>query len=81
MKFSINRASFIKALNIVQRAISSKTTIPIWTGLKLDVTGNNIMLTGSNADISIQTTISGDNPDNDLKLVHLEALFYRSFFQ
>lgn len=68
MKFSINRASFIKALNIVQRAISSKTTIPILTGLKLDVTGNNIMLTGSNADISIQTTISGDNPDNDLKI-------------
>ncbi|WP_429971717.1 DNA polymerase III subunit beta [Fructilactobacillus sp. Tb1] len=68
MKFSINRASFIKALNIVQRAISSKTTIPILTGLKLDVTGNNITLTGSNADISIQTTVSGDNPDNDLTI-------------
>ncbi|WP_395319762.1 DNA polymerase III subunit beta [Fructilactobacillus frigidiflavus] len=68
MKFSINRAAFIKALSIVQRAISSKTTIPILTGLKLDVTGNNITLTGSNADISIKTTISGDNPDNDLKI-------------
>ncbi|ANZ57547.1 DNA polymerase III subunit beta [Fructilactobacillus lindneri] len=68
MKFSINRASFVKALNIVQRAISSKTTIPILTGLKIDVSPNHILLTGSNADISIQTTISGDNPDNDLTI-------------
>ena len=35
MKFSINRALFIKTLNDVQRAISAKTTIPILTGLKL----------------------------------------------
>ncbi|WP_413628027.1 DNA polymerase III subunit beta [Fructilactobacillus vespulae] len=68
MKFSINRAAFIKTLNIVQRAISSKTTIPSLTGLKIDVTESHIMLTGSNADISIQTTISGANPDYELTI-------------
>lgn len=35
MKFTIARNTFIKKLNAVQRAISSKTTIPILTGLKI----------------------------------------------
>ncbi|USS88144.1 DNA polymerase III subunit beta [Fructilactobacillus hinvesii] len=68
MKFSINRLAFIKALGIVQRAISAKTTIPILTGLMIDVSASNIQLTGSNADISIQTLISGDNPDYELTI-------------
>ena len=34
MKFTINRSAFISQLNNVLRAISSKTTIPILTGLK-----------------------------------------------
>ncbi|USS84637.1 DNA polymerase III subunit beta [Fructilactobacillus myrtifloralis] len=68
MQFSINRLSFIKALGIVQRAISTKTTIPILTNLMIDVSNSNIQLTGSNADISIQTTISGDNPDHELTI-------------
>ena len=36
MKFTIARNTFIKKLNAVQRAISSKTTIPILTGLKIE---------------------------------------------
>jgi len=37
MKFTINRPAFINQLNNVLRAISSKTTIPILTGLKMVV--------------------------------------------
>ena len=58
MKFTINRLAFINALNNVLRAVSSKTTIPILTGLKLVVENDQIILTGSNADISIETTIN-----------------------
>ncbi|MCF6515394.1 DNA polymerase III subunit beta [Lactobacillus sp. S2-2] len=68
MKFSIKRSVFINSLNIVQRAISSKTTIPILTGLKLEVFENKIILTGSDADVSIQTTIDADNQDNELSI-------------
>ena len=57
MKFSIQRASFIKYLNDVQRAISSKTTIDILTGLKMDLSKDALTLTGSNSDISIETII------------------------
>ena len=58
MKFTINRVSFINELNNVLRAISSKTTIPILTGIKIVVEDNQVVLTGSNADITIQTTLS-----------------------
>ena len=66
MKFTINRSAFIKELNNVQRAISSKTTIPILTGLKLDVNTDAITLTGSDADISIETTIPASDDNNTL---------------
>ncbi|KRK99643.1 DNA polymerase sliding clamp subunit [Secundilactobacillus odoratitofui DSM 19909 = JCM 15043] len=68
MKFTINRSAFIKELNNVQRAISSKTTIPILTGLKLVADESGLTLTGSDADISIETLIHADNPDNQLAI-------------
>jgi DNA polymerase-3 subunit beta len=58
MKFTINRASFVNEINNVLRAISSKTTIPILTGIKIVVEDQQVILTGSNADITIQTTLS-----------------------
>ncbi|KRL95130.1 DNA polymerase III subunit beta [Limosilactobacillus equigenerosi] len=58
MKFTINRLNFINELNNVLRAVSSKTTIPILTGLKLVVTNDELVLTGSNADISIESTVT-----------------------
>ncbi|MCI1904177.1 MAG: DNA polymerase III subunit beta [Enterococcaceae bacterium] len=57
MKFSMNRNQFLQALQTVQRAITSKTTIPILTGVKIALSEENLVLTGSNADISIETTI------------------------
>lgn len=57
MKFSMNRNQFLQALQTVQRAITSKTTIPILTGVKIALSEESLVLTGSNADISIETTI------------------------
>ncbi len=66
MKFTINRSAFINQLNNVLRAISSKTTIPILTGLKMVVDKERIVLTGSNSDITIESVINADNPDYNL---------------
>lgn len=66
MKFTINRPAFISQLNNVLRAISSKTTIPILTGLKMVVDKERIVLTGSNSDITIESVIDANNPDYDL---------------
>ncbi len=74
MKFTIGRTAFTKALNTVARAISTKTTIPILTGLKLVASQSAIVLTGSDADISIETTIKADNPDNMLAVESAGAI-------
>lgn len=68
MQFTIKRNAFIKKLNAVQRAISSKTTIPILTGLKLEVEDDQIILTGSNTDISIETTILTSDEEAGLNI-------------
>lgn len=68
MQFTIKRNAFIKKLNAVQRAISSKTTIPILTGLKLEVEDDQIILTGSNTDISIETTILTNDEEAGLNI-------------
>ena len=57
MKFEIMRDYLLDGLNDVMKAVSSKTTIPILTGIKVDVTNEGMHLTGSDADITIQTFI------------------------
>ena len=57
MKFEIMRDSLLDGLNDVMKAVSSKTTIPILTGLKLEVTNKGLYITGSDSDITIQIFI------------------------
>lgn len=66
MNFTINRSAFISQLNNVLRAISSKTTIPILTGLKMVIDQDKITLTGSNSDITIESVIDASNEDYNL---------------
>lgn len=57
MQFTINRNLFIENLNNVMRAISSRTTIPILSGIKLVLTDDSLIMTGSDTDISIEIKI------------------------
>lgn len=61
MKFIINRNVFLENLNNVMRAISSRTTIPILTGIKLDLSELELVLTGSDTDISIQIKLAASD--------------------
>ncbi|PEH08539.1 DNA polymerase III subunit beta [Lactobacillus sp. UMNPBX3] len=74
MNFTINRSAFISQLNNVLRAISSKTTIPILTGLKMVVNEDNIVLTGSNSDITIESVINANDAENDLTIEATSAI-------
>lgn len=81
MQFTINRQAFIKALNDVSRAISSRTTIPILTNIKLVLNDEELILTGSNADISIETTIPQSDTSAQLVItqpggITLSATFF-----
>ncbi|MEB6113872.1 DNA polymerase III subunit beta [Kurthia gibsonii] len=66
MKFNIVRDQLLNALNDVMKAVSSKTTIPILTGIKIDVSTEGIRLTGSDADITIQTFIPTEKDGQQL---------------
>ncbi|WP_391123353.1 DNA polymerase III subunit beta [Psychrobacillus sp. L3] len=70
MKFEIMRHRLLEGLNDVMKAVSSKTTIPILTGIKLEVTEEGLHLTGSDSDITIQTFIkSEENGDQVIRVI------------
>ena len=52
---TIKRDYFINQLNDTLKAISPRTTLPILTGIKIDA--NEVILTGSDSEISIEITI------------------------
>jgi len=57
MKFFVQKERLIKSVNDVLKAVASRTTIPILTGIKIEATDNGITLTGSDSDISIKSFI------------------------
>lgn len=66
MKFTIQRDHLLAALNDVMKAVSSKTTIPILTGIKIDASEDGIRITGSDADITIQTFVPTEKDGDQL---------------
>ncbi|MEW9672344.1 DNA polymerase III subunit beta [Ammoniphilus sp. 3BR4] len=57
MHLMINRDIMTAAINDVSKAVSSRTTIPILTGIKISSHSEGITLTASDSDISIEYTI------------------------
>ncbi|MDD4564443.1 MAG: DNA polymerase III subunit beta [Eubacteriales bacterium] len=55
MKFSCNQQTLSKALNTVSKAVTSRTTIPILKGIRLEVDDKNTLkLSASDLDLSIE---------------------------
>ncbi|HLR22384.1 MAG TPA: DNA polymerase III subunit beta [Pseudogracilibacillus sp.] len=57
MQLTIQKKDLLESIQKVSAAISSRTAIPILTGMKMDVTTNGVVLTGSDSDITIQSHI------------------------
>lgn len=70
MKFIIQRDKLIASVQDVMKAISSRTAIPILTGMKIEAKPHGITLTGSDSDISIQSFI----PTEEDGIVHVEGI-------
>lgn len=60
MNFKIKRLALLNALAKVSRAVSMKSPLPVLTGIKFELKDNELILTGSDSDITIQTSISDD---------------------
>ncbi|RXJ02848.1 DNA polymerase III subunit beta [Anaerobacillus alkaliphilus] len=69
MQFVINRDYFVQSVQHVSKAISSRTTIPILTGIKIVADHEGVTLTGSDSDISIECFIPKE--ENDQQLVDI----------
>lgn len=63
MQASISREKLVENVNHVMKAVSSRTTIPILTGIKITADYDGITLTGSDSDISIQAFIPLEEDD------------------
>ena len=74
MKFTINRLAFLKNLADVQRAIPSKTTIPILTGIKLVVSQEGITLTGSDSEVSIEIFLPVEHEELQLSILETGSI-------
>ncbi|MED3930369.1 DNA polymerase III subunit beta [Priestia megaterium] len=57
MKFIIQKDYLVQSVQDVMKAVSSRTTIPILTGIKIVATEEGVTLTGSDSDISIESFI------------------------
>ncbi|MBU5594439.1 DNA polymerase III subunit beta [Amphibacillus sp. MSJ-3] len=60
MKFTIQRDLLIEKTQHIMKAISSRVTIPILTGIKIEASKDGIKLTGSDSDISIESFIPAE---------------------
>lgn len=67
MKFTCSQLSLNKAVNTVSKAVSPKSTMPVLKGILLNVKGENLTLTASDLDISIETkTLITDGQDGSV---------------
>ncbi len=64
MQFTIQQNKLVDAVNDVMKAVSSRTTIPILTGIKISATHDGVTLTGSDSDISIESFIPAEEEGN-----------------
>ncbi|CAM4202473.1 DNA polymerase III subunit beta [Lederbergia lenta] len=66
MKFIIQRDRLIDTVQDVMKAISSRTTIPILTGIKIIASEDGVTFTGSDSDISIESFIPKEEDGNEI---------------
>ncbi|WP_110114518.1 DNA polymerase III subunit beta [Bacillus sp. CGMCC 1.16541] len=66
MKFIIQKDYLVQSVQDVMKAVSSRTTIPILTGIKLVVNEEGVTLTGSDSDISIESFIPNEDEGKEI---------------
>ena len=64
MKFRCERDVLVEALATAQRATSSRATLPVLSGLRLALTGDELRLTGSDLDLTITTEVKVSGEDD-----------------
>ncbi|MBP2243144.1 DNA polymerase-3 subunit beta [Cytobacillus eiseniae] len=66
MRFIIQRDRLVQSVQDVMKAVTSRTTIPILTGIKIEATTDGVTLTGSDSDISIESFIPKEEAGDEI---------------
>lgn len=66
MHFKIKRLKLLNSLAKTTKAVSIRSPLPVLTGIKFDLLSDQLILTGSDSDITIQTVIK---EDDDLEII------------
>jgi DNA polymerase-3 subunit beta len=66
MRFVIQRDRWVQSVQDVMKAVTSRTTIPILTGIKIVASEEGVALTGSDSDISIESFIPKEEAGNEI---------------
>ena len=60
MKLVFEKNNLVKAVDIVQKAVTIRTTMNILECILIDAESNCIKLTGNDLDLGIETTVEGE---------------------
>ena len=60
MKLICSKANLVQGVNIVMKAVPSKTTMAILECILIDATTNEIKFTANDMELGIETKIEGD---------------------
>ncbi|MDF1510469.1 DNA polymerase III subunit beta [Robertmurraya sp. DFI.2.37] len=66
MRFIIQRDRLVQSVQDVMKAVTSRTTIPILTGIKIVADDEGVTLTGSDSDISIESFIPREEEGDEI---------------
>ncbi|WP_026675513.1 DNA polymerase III subunit beta [Alkalihalobacterium bogoriense] len=81
MHFVIHRDRFVHSVQHVTKAVSSRTTVPILTGIKIVATNEGVTLTGSDSDISIESFIPVEEDDKEfVKIIEEGSIVLQAKF-
>ncbi|HOS70014.1 MAG TPA: DNA polymerase III subunit beta, partial [Bacillota bacterium] len=60
MKIITTKSTLLESINVVQKAVPSKTTLPILEGILFDAKGGKLKLTATDLEIGIETVSNVD---------------------
>lgn len=66
MKIVCSKSDLLKSVNIVMKAVPSKTTMPILECILIDASTNEIKLTSNDMELGIETKVNGDILDKGI---------------
>ena len=74
MKLICSKASLLKGVSIVSKAVPSRTTMPILNCILIDASANEIKLTANDMELGIETVIEGEIEERGI--IALDAKFF-----